>query len=95
MTDSLQIDESGEAAPSGKRPEAVRPDLCKGCLVCALRCSLRRDKTFSLAGSAVRIQVVHGSPGFFEHIVLDSCDGCGLCARHCPYGVLEMKEAGG
>jgi ferredoxin len=33
-----------------------------------------------------------GSGEYFISIDTEKCDGCGDCAKACPYGVLETKE---
>lgn len=33
-----------------------------------------------------------GSGEFFITIDSDKCNGCGACAKACPYGVLEITE---
>ncbi len=81
-----------EAAPSRKRPRVARPDFCRGCLVCVLRCSLRLEGAFAPGRASLRVVSSGGSSAGFSVMIMPTCDGCGLCARHCPYGVLEMVD---
>lgn len=69
----------------------VHPERCVGCLICQLRCSLRLAHSFNPARAA--IQVDRTSSGLGASLTfIEACDNCGICARHCPYGALELKR---
>jgi heterodisulfide reductase subunit A len=34
------------------------------------------------------------APGIVSKIDLELCSGCGLCAKNCPYGAIEIEEKG-
>ncbi|MBA3036863.1 MAG: hypothetical protein FP814_10275 [Desulfobacterium sp.] len=71
----------------------IAPDLCTGCLRCALACSFftSPEKTFNLSNS--RITVL---PGYdlrqFEIAFKDACDQCGICVQYCEFGALNRKK---
>ncbi|MBU2552645.1 MAG: 4Fe-4S binding protein [Proteobacteria bacterium] len=69
-------------------PISADASKCAGCLVCALRCSLRFEKEFNPAKAAIRIRRLVGAENEYEISFTEKCDNCGLCARHCPYGAL-------
>lgn len=74
---------------------AVHPQKCTQCLVCQLRCSLRLTRAFNPARSAIVIHGLRDGPGAAITFT-EACDACGICARHCPYGALELhRKAGG
>jgi NAD-dependent dihydropyrimidine dehydrogenase PreA subunit len=68
------------------------PQNCTGCLICELRCSLRLAKEFDAARSAIRVRRLIGGGAEFDLAFSDVCDGCGLCARFCPYGALAFQK---
>ncbi|MBN1756232.1 4Fe-4S binding protein [bacterium] len=51
-------------------------EKCKHCMICFIYCP---DSS---------IQVADGK---MTGIDLDFCKGCGICAKECPFGALEMK----
>ncbi len=71
------------------RPITPLADKCAGCLTCALRCSLRFEKTFLMTDSA--IQVRRSGNGDYRISFDSRCDGCGICARYCMYGALVQQ----
>jgi len=72
----------------------VYPEKCVGCMICQLRCSIRLTKTFNPARAAILIDQVADSLGA-EITFTQECDSCGICARHCPYGALELRRKEG
>ncbi len=68
----------------------VKPERCTGCLICALRCSLRFEDCFN--PMKARIMVITYFDRDNEISFEDQCDSCGICARHCPYGALTLKD---
>ena len=73
---------------------AVYPEKCVGCLICQLRCSLRFTDSFNPARAKILINMASDMLGA-EITFTDECDLCGICARNCPYGALEIKTKEG
>lgn len=73
-----------------KRPDVVRPENCSGCSICQLACSFRNgpDRSFQPAAAHLRVLRVGGMNRFRVEFTPD-CNGCGLCAVHCAYGVFD------
>jgi ferredoxin len=67
---------------------ATEPKKCAGCLMCALRCSLRYTGTFNPLKARIRINKTNGNEISFT----EECTKCGLCAQYCIYGALIAKE---
>lgn len=68
------------------------PPKCAGCLTCELRCSLRFEKSFLLAASAIQVRPM--ANGAYHIRLTERCDACGICARYCMYGALIATERG-
>jgi ferredoxin len=62
---------------------------CTGCLMCALRCSLRYTGAFNPLKARIRINKTNGNN---EISFAEECTKCGLCAQYCIYGALTAKE---
>lgn len=72
----------------------VYPEKCVVCLICQLRCSLRLTNSFNPARAAILIN--GATSGLGAGITFtQECDSCGICARHCPYGALELRRKKG
>ncbi len=69
----------------------THPESCVLCTVCQLRCSDRLTKAFNPHASAITIHPRKGQIGA-EIAFTPECDSCGICARHCPYGALELQR---
>lgn len=72
----------------------IKPDQCRGCLTCQLRCSLRAYGEFNPTNAKIIINRVKGEYGYLQSFI-DECDGCGgdyLCVRWCPYGTLHLQR---
>lgn len=67
---------------------AIEPKKCAGCLMCALRCSLRYTGAFNPLKARIRISKTNGNKISFA----EECTKCGLCAQYCIYGALTAKE---
>jgi ferredoxin len=80
-----------------KKGPAIQPfpDLCAGCLICELRCSLRFEKAFNPSKARIKIRRQVGADREYEIVFDDYCDCCGICARHCPYGALVQEKKKG
>jgi len=69
----------------------VYPEKCVGCLICQFRCSIRLTKSFNPARAAIIINLARDRLGA-EITFTHECDLCGICARNCPYGALEIRR---
>ena len=69
----------------------THPDKCALCTVCELRCSMRLAKVFNPAASAITIHPRLDRIGA-DIVFTPQCDSCGICARPCPYGALELQR---
>jgi NADPH-dependent glutamate synthase beta subunit-like oxidoreductase len=73
----------------------IQVDLtrCAGCRTCQLRCSLRWEGAFVPAKSKIQIaRLVRDQYAEFDITFSDECDGCGICAKYCPYGALTRSR---
>ena len=64
-------------------------DHCVGCRLCQMRCSFRFTKCYSFSESRIGVAWNEDQPGF-KIAFSELCDSCGLCARSCVYGALEI-----
>ncbi len=68
---------------------AVHRENCTGCLICQLRCSFNYAGEFNPSKAWIQInRVDHENEISFT----DECNSCGICARACPYGALEIES---
>ena len=72
----------------------VYSEKCVGCLICQLRCSMRFTNGFNPARAAILINTASDRLGA-DITFTEECDLCGICARHCPYGALEIRRKEG
>lgn len=61
-----------------------------GVALFGLAAGLYADKAKALRDTAIRPPGAHGEDDF-----LAACTRCGICARNCPYDILELAELGG
>jgi len=73
-------------------PVKTHPDRCTGCLICALRCSLRLSKGFNPANARIQIRRLVDAQTEYAVSFSEACDNCGICVRHCPYGALVLEK---
>jgi ferredoxin len=71
------------------------PSKCTGCMICQLRCSLKFEKAFNPARSAIIIRKLTAGDSEYSILFTDRCDGCGICVRYCPYSALSETEEEG
>lgn len=71
----------------------VHEEKCTGCRTCQYRCSWRFTKAVDLSRSAI---VVYRTGNSIASAIsfTSACDSCGVCARACPYGTLEVVPRG-
>lgn len=83
-------------APPKKRAYSIHADAsrCAGCMTCMLRCSFRTSGAFNLAAARIQIERLLDQANEFDIAFTGECDGCGLCARYCPYEALTRQKAG-
>ena len=65
---------------------------CAGCMLCMLCCSLRFEKVFNFSAARIKILRTVNHPTEFEITFTPECDGCGICAKYCPYGALTWQK---
>ena len=70
---------------------SIHPEKCVDCSLCQLRCSFRFTKTFNPARAAIVIRKLNDRIGADISFTAE-CDSCGICARYCPYGALEIRR---
>ena len=68
---------------------AVHPENCANCGICQLQCSFVKTGTFNPCQARIIVDWENDEPRI---AFTDDCDDCGVCARFCVYGTLEMKE---
>jgi len=68
----------------------TKPELCIGCKICVLICSIKHYRVIDEKLSAIKVE---GSwPGPFKPI---TCTHCGLCVKVCPTHALTFDERTG
>jgi Fe-S-cluster-containing hydrogenase component 2 len=70
---------------------AVIPELCSGCRICELACSIHHFKVNNPKKSAVRVLVTYPQPVVRMPIVCSQCK-IPVCADACPVGALARSE---
>jgi len=83
------------AGRGDRQPIEIHAERCTGCLTCELRCSLRFEKAFNPSKAKIRIRRLVDADTEYAIAFDDSCDRCGICAQHCPYGTLIQPERRG
>ena len=68
------------------RVVAARSELCSGCRVCEVLCSLARLGVNNPKKAALRIIARFPDPGIYE---INICSQCGVCADECPTGAIQ------
>lgn len=78
-------------------PIVVEETKCRSCFICQLVCSLRFEGAFNPSKAAIGILPVMKSDGDVDIRISfdDTCDGCGLCVRYCPFGALTRGALAG
>lgn len=66
---------------------AVREEVCSGCRVCQMVCSLANFGENTTKRAAIGIVARFPDPGSYE---IKFCDQCGDCAQACPTGAIEL-----
>ncbi|MFB0559637.1 MAG: 4Fe-4S dicluster domain-containing protein [Candidatus Lokiarchaeia archaeon] len=68
----------------------VHPEKCSGCQSCQLICSFNYTDAFN--PSAARITITPTNINGYKIEFIDDCNQCGLCAKFCVYGTLELVK---
>lgn len=79
------------ATRSKRPPLTFDVTKCFGCLNCELHCSLRFEKAFNPARSAIQVRRLVGADTEYAISVTQKCDNCGICVRFCPYDALAQE----
>ena len=71
----------------------AKPELCTGCLRCAMACSFFNSgkREFNLSEANIRIEadIIDFE---FKIVILDSCTRCGICVEYCEFDALSQVE---
>jgi Fe-S-cluster-containing hydrogenase component 2 len=67
----------------------VNNDVCSGCRVCEVICSLRQFKENNPKKAAIRVKGHFPAPGKYE---IKFCDQCGECFNSCPVGAIKEEN---
>jgi len=70
----------------------INSDNCAGCLICQMRCSIEYEGSFNPAKARIMVEWTDEGLGMgFRVSYKDECIKCGICAKSCPYGALEIR----
>lgn len=83
---------SKEVLMESKFKILVESTKCVRCLTCALNCSFSRIGVFNPMKAYIRVSDPYPFDSVPEISFTEECDNCGICARSCPYGALNLKE---
>lgn len=79
-----------KTAESKKWKILVHPEKCSGCQSCQLACSFNYTDTFNPSAARIIINPIDGNQITFT----EDCNQCGICAKFCVYGTLELVKEG-
>ena len=69
----------------------VIPEACSGCLMCQLACSFAWTRKYNPVRSRILIEEVSATAPF-RIAFTSECNDCGICARYCYYGALQLRR---
>jgi len=72
----------------------VQPNICTGCRLCEIACSMAKENTFNPQKSRIKVHLV-GVPEIPVPVFSRHCDACGgkpLCLKYCPVGCITFAE---
>ena len=72
----------------------VQPNICTGCRLCEVACSMAKENTFNPKKSRIKVHLV-GVPEIPVPVFSRHCDACGgkpLCLKYCPVGCITFAE---
>ncbi len=70
------------------------PEMCSGCRICQLACSMDWTCSYNLAQSRILIDDVDATKSV-KITFTDECNDCGICVRYCFYDALKMRKEEG
>ncbi|MFH1028961.1 MAG: 4Fe-4S dicluster domain-containing protein [Pseudomonadota bacterium] len=68
-------------------------DMCTGCRVCELTCSMTKQGEYNPKRSYIRI-IANNDFGVYLPVLKTECDFCGKCIEWCPEQALKISELG-
>ncbi len=68
-------------------------DVCTGCRVCELACSMAKQGEYNPKKSYIRV-IANNDFGVYIPALKTECDFCGKCIELCPEDALEISELG-
>ena len=68
-------------------------DLCTGCRVCELTCSMAKQGEYNPKKSYIRV-LANKDFGVYLPVLTTECDFCGKCVELCPEQALKISEPG-
>ncbi len=72
----------------------VNPEICIGCRLCEMACSMTKENTFNPKKARIKIHMV-GIPEVPVPVFNRHCDTCGgkpQCLKFCPVGCITFME---
>ena len=69
----------------------VFSEECRGCHLCQLTCSFYKTGVFKLSNSRISVKRDIDRIERYKVDLLDTCDGCGWCAKFCGYGAIRLN----
>ena len=73
---------------------SVNPDICTGCRLCELACSMAKQNAFNPKKAHIKVYM-RGIPEVPVPVFSRHCDSCGgkpLCLKYCPVGCITFEE---
>lgn len=68
-------------------------DVCTGCRVCELTCSMAKHGEYNPRKSYIRV-IANNDFGVYLPVLKTECDFCGKCIELCPEQALKIYELG-
>ena len=66
-------------------------DVCTGCRVCELTCSMAKHGEYNPKKSYIRV-IANNDFGVYLPVLKTACDFCGKCIELCPERALKIFE---
>ena len=66
-------------------------DVCTGCRVCELTCSMAKHGEYNPKKSYIRV-IANNDLGVYLPVLKAECDFCGKCIELCPERALKIFE---
>ena len=68
-------------------------DLCTGCRVCELTCSMVKLGVYNPKKSYIKV-LANNDFGVYLPVLTTECDFCGKCVELCPEEALKISDLG-